>query len=124
MEKNRELIWDDNVKKFYLKTYDKENDLRTEKGYTKEQLKEIHQSLKNQLEQVKQGIASTKKTMKANEVKMTKEEEKIADIMEKASKLVNYRKQEEQLKNMKNDFELFTKQKAEIEQRIPELKRN
>lgn len=119
----RELIYDENVKKYFLKTYDKENDLKTVKGYKKDELKEIHESLQGQLSQINANISQTQKAADVNKVDLTEEETKIADMMEKATKYMQYKKQAKQLQQMKKDRDTFKNQVKEIEQRIPELKR-
>lgn len=119
----RELVYDKDIGRYFLKTYDKENDLKTEKGYKKEELKEIHESLNSQLAQLNSAITQGQKQADMNKVDLSDEEKKIADMMEKATKYIQYKKQTEQLEKQKEDRELFKKQKAEIEARIPELKR-
>ena len=119
--KDRELVYDKTIGKYFLKTFDKENDLKTEKGYKKEELKEIHDGLKSQLAQLNMAISQGQKALV--KVELSKEEEKIANMIEKATAFVNYKKQAEQLMKQKADRDLFKGQLSEIEKSVPELLR-
>lgn len=95
------------------------------KGYTKNELKENYDGLKNNLNQISHGLMTAKKELKqlGGAVKFTKDEEKIKKTL---IKIKNAEKTDELITRIENltkqqkDFKGWIK---EIEVAIPELTR-
>ena len=103
---------------------DEENRLHQEKGYSKHELKEAYESLKLNLMQTKQALDAAKKNAKSMKVELTEEEERILELMEKASKQSKYKELAQQIEGQEKDYEMYKSQMKEIETAIPEVLRS
>ena len=110
-------------KQYMLIMDDDENRLHTEKGYAKHELTEAYAGVRSQMLQLEQAIAQGKKHLEKNKVNLTKEEEKMLAVIEKATKKVEYDKQKEILDKQLVDYNSYKEQMKELETAIPELLR-
>ena len=111
-------------KKFVLETYDKENDLRTEKGYKREELRQIYDSLKMQFQQVKQRRTQIEMEKTKLDVEETPQLREFASKLDAAQKLLQFDKLTFEDDKLKEDVALFNKQMKEISGKVPEVLRN
>lgn len=112
---------DDN--NFLLVVNDHDNRHRSEKGYKREELREIYDSLKLQLDQIVIALRENNKKLAELKVDITPEEEKLLALMEKAAKKGEYDKIKQQVDEQVKDREMFKKQIEEIKLSIPEVTR-
>jgi len=109
--------------KFALETYDKDNDLKTVKGYKRKELRTIYEQLQVQYEQLKRTYSADKKKLEAIDVEDNDELRALLTKMEMATKLEEKAKLEESTKKQNADLLMFLGQMKEIASAIPEVKR-
>ena len=109
--------------KFLLIIIDKENKKRVEKEYSRNELREIYDTLKLQYDQVSKSLRDVNVQMAQNKVKLTDEEERILKLMEKAVKRDQFNKLEQQAKEHESNKTMFETQMKEIKSKIPEVVR-
>lgn len=112
-----------NENTFVLKTEDEKARLRTEKEYSKQELKDIHRSLEMQKNQASMQRQKVEKDIEKLGDLDDPEIEALADKLEKAQKFLQKKKLLAQLEIVNKDIEDTDKQLAEIKGAIPEIDR-
>lgn len=108
---------------FLLVVNDLDNRHKSEKGYNRQELRDIYDGLKVQYDQMKLALRDNNRLLAQNKVEITPEEKKLLDLMEKAAKHNEYLKIEKQVAEQKKDVETFERQMKEILTKIPEVSR-
>ena len=113
-----------NEKEYELRIDNEENKYYQRKIYEKDQLKENYHYLKTQLQNLEFNIKGHKNQLKQLDVKFSKDELKIKDVVEKVLKNTQADKLKMELDKFEDDMQLLKKQCSEIEVAVPEVLRN
>jgi len=108
---------------FLLVVNDKENRHLSEKGYNRDELREIYDSLKLQYEQMRMALRENNKKLAGLKVDISDKEKELLELMEKATKHNQYLELQKQVDKQAEDRDTFKKQMKEIEQAVPEVLR-
>lgn len=112
-----------NDEKYVLATYDENADLKTEKGYKKQELKDIYRSLGMQKNQALMQRQKVEKDIERLGNLDDPEIEALAEKLEQAQKFLQRKKLQSQLETVNKDLEDTDKQLAEIRKAVPEVER-
>ena len=112
-----------NEDSFLLVTHDEKNKLKTEKEYSKQELKDIYRALKAQENQAMMQKNKVEKDIEKLGDLDDPEIEGLADKLEKAQKFLQRKKMLDQLATVNKDVEDTLSQANEIKKAIPEVDR-
>ena len=119
-ERSLKKVGDD----FYeLRVNQPEANLLQVKGYKKSELKELYEQMKTELAQLKGSIAQLKKKLEIAP-EWTKDELDIKVVVEKVLLNQQFEKDKQTLNYQQEMLETSTEHLKEIENAVPELKRN
>jgi len=109
---------------YLLTIVNEETRYTQQKYYSKDELKENHKLLKQQLRQLRENKATAKRVVKETSVEYTEQEKMVMEALEKFEKNKANKKALLDLEQIESTIKDFEKQCKEIEGAVPEVLRN